>query len=303
MKYLLKAPKSFARIKQIDCFCLPFRSKLSAMDTVVIDLSGVDFIKPLGVIGVLTLVESITMMEEGRSPNIKIIAPSNSGVRDYLLKIDFINALKSLCDWKIPKGMKVSQRKIKPVIPITRFYDSGDIENIANAMQIMFRTELVGLATLLQPCYVVFSELAINAVEHAKSNGGFVLAQQYDYSDGSKLEISVGDCGIGISESLRQNRNISEKFHTDREAIMLTLAGGLSCVNDPHRGYGLYHVKEELVHAPDRSLTLRSGSGYAILNTGSRPYSAGCGYFPGTLAHAVIPCGGDGLEAFYEKTI
>ncbi len=151
--------------------------------------------------------------------------------------------------------------------------------------------QFAGLTTLLQPCDVVFSELAINAVEHAKSNGGFVLAQQYDYHDGSKLEIAVGDCGIGIPTSLKQNKKLKGKFNSDREAIKLVLGGGLSRINDPHRGYGLSNVKDEMIRAPDRALTLRSGSGYAIIYSGGRPYSASCSYFPGTLGHAVIPCG------------
>ncbi len=229
-------------------------------------------------------------MDESKAPDINLVAPANPEVLDYLLKVDFINALKSLCTWEIPEGIRASGRRIKPVIPITRFHNSQEVENIANAMQVTFHQEFTGLVTLLQPCHVVFSELANNAVEHANSDGGFVLAQQYDYPNGSKLEIAVGDCGIGISKSLKQNRKIKGKFNTDRQAIMLVLDGGLSRINDPYRGYGLSFVKEELIHAPDRSLTLRSGNGYAILYAGGRPYSANCDYFPGTLAHAVIPC-------------
>jgi len=185
---------------------------------------------------------------------------------------------------------KDSGRKLKPVIPITKFRNPQDIENIAHAMQEKFHSEFIGLTTLLQPCHVVFSELAINAMEHANSNGGFVLAQQYDYIQGSMIEIAVGDCGIGISKSLKQKPQNKKLITSDRQAITLVLSGGLSRINDPYRGYGLNHVKEELIHAPDRSLTIRSGNGYAILGTGDRPYSANCKYFPGTLAHAVIPC-------------
>lgn len=290
MEYLLRAPSQFDKIKQLDRLCLPPNRRLSSKDRLTIDLSRVNFIKPLGVIGVLLLIESLTKPGTKGGPDISLLPPNNGVVLDYLLKVNFIPALKSLCEWDISDGIRASGRRIKPVIPITRFHNSGEIENIANEMQTTFHENFTGLASLLQPCHVVFSELANNAVEHANSNGGFILAQQYDYEDGSKLEIAVGDCGIGIPGSLKQNARIRGKFGTDQEAIMLVLDGGLSRINDPYRGYGLSHVKEELIYAPDRSLTLRSGTGYAILRAGGRPYSASCDYFPGTLAYSVIPC-------------
>jgi hypothetical protein len=291
MKYALAAPRNFDRMKHIDRLCLPLSRKLSNKDLVIIDLSNVGFIKPMGVISVLLLVESIAKMDAPERPDLNLIAPAHPGVLDYLLKIELIAALKSLCEWKIPSRIKVGEGKLKPVIPIKRFCNWEEIDDIAVAMQNTFHTKLRGLATLLQPCDVVFSELAINVVEHANSNGGFVLAQQYDYRDGSKLEIAVGDCGIGILGSLNQNKKIRGQFNSDRQAITRVLQGGFSRHNNRYRGYGLHNMKEELIGAPDRSLTLRSGTGYAIIHAGRRPYSSQCAYFPGTLGHAVIPCG------------
>jgi hypothetical protein len=290
MQYVFKAPKVFEKIIQIDNLCIPKNQKLTDKDMAIVDLSDIKFIKPLGIIGVLLLVEHIMKMKKDERPRIGIYPPKDTEVLDYLLQVSFDKALKSLGKWNIPKDVQASRRKIKPVIPITRFHNWQDIENIANTMQEKFHTDFIGLTTLLQPCHIVFSELAINAVEHANSDGGFVLAQKYDYQRGSILEIAVGDCGIGIAKSLKQKLSNKRLFKSDRQAIALVLDGGLSCVSDPHRGNGLYFVKEELTHAPDRSLTIRSGNGYAILSTGARPYSANCVYFPGTLAHAVIPC-------------
>jgi hypothetical protein len=287
--YLLKAPRELTEIYQIDCFCLPTDWELSNNNSVFIDLSEIKFIKPLGVIGVLLLVESILKMKP--EPHIRIKSPKDSEVLDYLLKINFIEALKTFGSWKIPDGLKANGQRIKPVIPITRFENSWQIEEIANKMQQTFHTEFMGLSTLLQPCHVVFSELANNAVEHAQSNGGFILAQQYDYKSGSIIEISVGDCGIGIPKSLEQSEKSRGKYATDREAILLVLQGGFSSTNDPHRGYGLSNLVEGELNKADRSLTLRSGSGYAIINPGGNCTSSECKIFPGTLAHAIIPCG------------
>jgi hypothetical protein len=290
MEYILTAPRVFDRMIQIDKLCLPKNSIYTPEDKIVIDLSNVTFIKPLGVIGVLLLVENITKLSVDIAPLIEIIPPKNSEVTDYLLKVNFVDVLVSLTEWNIQGELAVSGRRLKPVIPITRFRTPQEIENIANDMQGKFHTELARLTSLLQPCHLVFSELANNVIEHANSSGGFVLAQQYDYTEGSVIEIAVGDCGIGILSSLRQKHANKLLVTDDRQAIKLVLGGGFSRINDSYRGYGINHIMEEMIRAPDRVLTIRSGNGYSILSTGNKQYSAKCEFFPGTLTYAIIPC-------------
>ena len=131
------APRDFSRIKQLDCLRLPSLDDLSIQDKVTIDLSRVNFIKPLGVIGILLLVESLTVLDLGEEDTcaIEIIPPANNLVLDYLLRVRFIDALQYLCEWSVPNDIQASGRKMKPVIPITRFDGYQDIENIANEMQ------------------------------------------------------------------------------------------------------------------------------------------------------------------------
>lgn len=290
MEYFVKSPMIFDRIRQVDYFSLPTR-KITGHDTITVDLSGLKFIKPLGVISLLLLIESISKLSSSEQPTVNIISPDNYDVLDYLLKIDLLNALRSMIDLEIPDELIPSNREILPVIPITRFQKYQDIDDIAIAMQEVFHTELMGLTTLHQPCHSIFSELAHNSVEHAHSDGGFVLAQQYNYRKGAIIEIAVGDCGIGISKSLLQNPRIKGRFNTDEEAIKLVLDGGLSRINDIHRGYGLNQVRAEVIPFRERKLTLRSGNGYANIWSGGQIYSSQCKYFPGTLGYAIIPCG------------
>ena len=202
MEYRRKGPIIFERAKQLDSLSVPL-ADLSDGDVVVFDLSSVNFMKPPSVIGMLVLIEHLLKLPV--SCQLRILPPKDKDVLDYLVKIDFVKTLRFMGSWRIPKGHQVpSENKIRPVIPITRFRTADEIETIANAMQSKFRTELVGLTTLLQPCHVVFSELAENVIHHANSDGGFVLAQQYNYAKGPVLEVAVGDCGIGISASLKQ---------------------------------------------------------------------------------------------------
>ena len=287
MKYHLKAPRTFDGIEKITRFCLPTDSQLIDKDAVLIDLSDLHFIKPMGVIGILLLVESIT--KNNINTKIILMPPKNSEVLDYLLKVNIIPALNILGKWKIPKGTTASGRRIKPVIPITRFKSSQEIEDIANQMEQTFAQKFSGLSSLLQPCHLVFSELADNVIQHANSSGGFVLAQQYDYSEGTNSNLQ-SVIVIGIHTSLKQSTKLKGIEITDEDAIGLVLRGGISRMDDPYRGFGISHVKDELTHSPDRSLTLRSGNVYAILYAGEEPVIGTCNYFPGTLVHAVIPC-------------
>lgn len=282
----------FDRVKQVDYLSLPTH-ELTGHDTVTVDLSGLKFIKPLGVISILLLIESISKLPSAGQLTVNIIGPGSYDVLDYLLKIDLLNALRSMINLKIPDELVPSNREILPVIPITRFQKYQDVEDIAHAMQEVFHTELMGLTTLHQPCHSIFSELAHNSVEHAHSDGGFVLAQQYNFRKGKIIEIAVGDCGIGISKSLLQNPRIKGLFNTDEEAIKLVLDGGHSrIIDDTHRGYGLNHLRDdEVTPIRTRKLTLRSGTGYANIWNGGQIYSSQCKYFPGTLGYAVIPCG------------
>ena len=288
--YNCLAPLVFERTKQLDSVYLPL-SEIGKNDKIVFDLSSIKFIKPPALIGLLVLIESLIQKASNQRPNILITAPKDKHVLDYLLKINFVGTLQSMGGWKITGKMptKIS-RKIRPVIPITRFKTANDIENIATKMSEIFQTDLIGLSTLLQPCHVIFSELADNVIHHAGSGGGYILAQQYSYRNGPMIDIAVGDAGIGIPSSLRNNPNLAGLFTDDKSAIILALRDQVTRFDDPYRGFGLGHIKAELGSITKRSLTIRSGTGYAIVKGSGYTFTGVNKWLPGTIAHAVIPC-------------
>jgi hypothetical protein len=294
-KYLCKAPIVFDRVRQLDCFALPL-DEITSDDIVTFDLSCVNFIKPPGVIGILVAIETLLNLGE-RCPDIRIFPPSRNGVLDYLLKINFVDALRQLCSWEIPTEHLISPTSVKmrPVIPITRFKVADDVEDLANQMNSTFRTDFIGLETLLEPCHVIFSELADNVLHHAGSNGGFVLAQQYNYASGPLLEIAIGDSGLGIPISLAQNPDLASKLHSDQEAISLALQDGVTrFAGKPYRGYGLGYIHKHVEAAQNRMMTVRSGSGYVIIGYSKQDrytWADECRCLTGTLAHVVLPCG------------
>ncbi len=290
MEYTLSAPIIFEKIKQLDAFSLPVED-LSPDDKVDIDLSPVKFLKPPALIGLLVLIERIALVSDSAGFRIRLTIhpPENKYVLDYLYKVRFPEALELSASWHIPDHLVMTSR-LRPVIPITRFRTAEDVEQIAIDMQSTFRTELMGLATLLQPCHVIFSELADNILHHANSGGGFVLAQQYNYTRQPMLEIAIGDCGIGITQSLRQNTQYSSQINSDEDALLLALQDGVTRFDDRYRGFGLGHVENEIRNIEDRSLTMRSGTGYVIIHGGGYTFHDSCKFYPGTLAHVAIPC-------------
>ena len=290
MDYVLKAPIIFEKVKQLDCFYLPTTS-FKRGDRVVFDLSGVKFIKPPGVMGILNTIEYLERIEPSLL-KVMIYPPQNEFVLEYLVRVDFIKALEMFGNWKIPdEDRQTLGTRLSPLIPLQRFSTAMEVERIAQLMEHTFHTELLGFSTLLQPCHVIFSELADNVLHHAGSNGGFVLAQQYNYRGGPILEIAVGDCGIGVLASLSRKQSLTRQLGSDKDAIALALEDGISCIEDSHRGYGLGHVRHEVARVDDRILTIRSGSGYIINRGSGYKFAEVCKPTPGTIVHTVIPCG------------
>jgi anti-sigma regulatory factor (Ser/Thr protein kinase) len=73
------------------------------------------------------------------------------------------------------------------------------------------------------PIRYVFSEMARNVLEHARSPvGAFVCAQYYKRS--RRVAIGIADAGIGIQASMA----ISHPVPTDRDAIRLALQPGIT---------------------------------------------------------------------------
>jgi PHP family Zn ribbon phosphoesterase len=280
MEFILKTPPRFSRVKQLDCLYFPTEIFVPH-DSIIIDLSRLKSIRPFAVIAIINTIAHLSFFLP--MLQIKIIPP--------LVRVDFIKTLEMFREWRIPEeDRRTIGAKLNPFIPLRHFKKSQDVEDIAKSMEHTFHTELLGISTLLQPCHVIFSELADNVLHHAGSNGGFILAQQFNFSAGSILEIAIGDIGIGISASLKKKESLTNRFSHDKDAIELALEDGISCIADDYRGYGLGHVNNEVTRAKDRILTFRSGNGYIIRKGDGYKYKGICKCLPGTIAHVIIPC-------------
>ncbi len=122
-----------------------------------------------------------------------------------------------------------------------------------------------------------FREIIRNSFEHADVNVVMYCAQYWPQS--GKVEICITDRGIGIKESLKENKYL--EFETEREALYLSLMPGVSSKAWRHKkkkaihkgpwdnsGFGLFFAHQlfgELGHffiaSNNSAIILRNGKG------------------------------------------
>ena len=256
----------------------------------IIDLGPITFIRPAGVVALLTTIERLT--NRPQVPPITILMPWDSNVQNYLVTHGVFDAMREHIVFRGPQPEDVVTRRshFRQMVPCTHFTNSNAVERLANEMEEKFRTEFFGYASILQTCNMVFSELAENVVYHADSGGGYVLAQQYNYHQGPVVEIAVADCGIGIRSSLRKNQHLS-RVDADEDAIHLAISEGVSSLEDRNRGFGLHHIAGNVRTQRDRVMTIRSGNGILTLRgDGTISATNHPVEYQGTIVTFVIPC-------------
>ena len=281
----MRTPQQINTVRDID-----FLWGFETTGKEVVDLGPIEFIKPVGVVALLAIIERLTRRSD--MPKMAIQLPENPDVQEYLRLAGVFDAMREhvIFEGRQPEEIIPKIQPVRPMVPCTHFTNESDIDNLAERMEAQFLTELAGYASLLQTCHEIFSELAANVVYHAESDGGYVLAQQYNYSSGPVVEIAVADCGIGIRASLQKNPSHS-MISSDLQAIERSLLEGVSSLKDSHRGYGLHHVTDDVKHNKNREMTIRSGQGILnIRGDGKVTKDYDSPTYSGTIVSVVIPC-------------
>ena len=283
----LKAPKTITTIDDID-----FLQAIQAGRDTVIDLGSVNFIKPVGVVALLATLERLTsQLGKIGISKMTLKLPENLEVQEYLRLSGVFGVMRDLISFGDPQPEDVIPERppVRPMVPCSHFGSEHDIDQLANQMEECFRTEPV-YGSIFETCHTAFSELATNVVNHAESEGGYVLAQQYNYRSGPKVEIAVADCGIGIQASLQKNHKHTSVL-SDSDAIELAIKEGVSSLEDRHRGYGLYHVTGDVKKNNDREMTIRSGHGTMTLQGNGYIHKTNdLPIYSGTIVSVIVPC-------------
>ncbi len=249
-----------------------------------IDLRDCDFVLPPAALWCMVYLA----LASKRGSRCRLLVPTNLGVSIYLKSLGLFDILKGC-------GVEVDDRGVggrddqKTILPITHFETTADASDVTNTAFAKLQSAGVGAANLTSVVTELFSELALNAVQHSESQvGAFGCVQFSESEKGSRFTCTVADGGIGVYTSLRRNEAHRSRVTYDWDALELAVRERVSGTVDPHRGIGLYGVSED-VRQPGRSLLLHSGVGSLEITEDLESSARRTRLFPGTLAFLSIP--------------
>jgi anti-sigma regulatory factor (Ser/Thr protein kinase) len=257
-----------------------------------IDLSGVSFIDPYGMLGLLEIGE-LCMLEDVKKT---VVLPRSNEVLKYLDRMDFFNhakryfSLEHLTEDVTRKYQRSADSDV--LLEITPIEKSNDIHFIVGKVrdraQAILATHLRYDERAVNGFIVALSEVCQNIIEHSE-NKGFVGIQKYRYQSLNKniVKIAVMDVGIGFRTSLSGRF----KLQSDLEAIDKALLHGASRYEDEGRGHGLAAVRR-FVTQWNGKLSIRSGTArLSILPKWARgrEQERGLILFPGSQINIMLP--------------
>jgi len=254
-----------------------------------IDLGGVTFIDPYGMVGLLEIGE-LCMLEDVKKT---IVLPRSPEVCRYLERMDFFSHAKryfTLEPMQPPSdGSSGASDVLLEITPIERANDIHYIVGkVRERAQAILTAHLRYDERAINGFIVALSEVCQNIIEHSE-NKGFVGIQKYRFPSLGKniVKIAVMDAGIGFRRSL-SNRF---KLKSDLEAIEKGLLQGASRHEDEGRGHGLAAVRRFVTQWQGR-LSIRSGSARLSLIpkwSRGREKELNLTQFPGSQINIILP--------------
>src|SRR3989339_1659007 len=257
-----------------------------------IDLHGVTFIDPYGMIGLLEIGELL------KSQGVQKILylPESEEVLKYLERMDFFRFADGYFTLK-PVQPQVSEKYLRNqssdvLLEITPIEKSDDIHFIVGKVKerahAILKTHLHYDERAINGFIVALSEVCQNIIEHSETKG-FVGIQKYHFQGMNKniVKIAVMDIGIGFRMSL------SERFSlkNDLEAIEKALIHGASRYAEKGRGHGLAAVKR-FVNQWNGKLSIRSGTAKLSIIpqwAWGREKELNLTHFPGAQINILLP--------------
>lgn len=212
------------------------RAKLSS-DTMFaageVDLSGVRFVRPGGMVGLSSLIETWTL--EDRPLGIKLPPDSVAG---YMQRMDFFASFgdKLLYDKDVTR-LEIGTRHGDASLSELRTVRTEDevAEVTSEFHRLLSKGNLA--RSEVNRCCTVLSEFLENAVVHAESPCGAYSAIQTYRMGGNRVCVAVADAGIGIPATLRDHPEAARRgISRDSGLIKLAAVDGVSRLGDARGG-------------------------------------------------------------------
>ena len=249
-----------------------------------VDLRECKRIEPTAVLWVTVYL----MLARLKGTACRVQVPESVDVATYL-KSTGLYAVLEEAGVEIDDETAPSQSNSEIVLPIVRFQDPVDVVTIANDTLSRLVETGLGSASVRPLVSDVFSESALNAVQHAESPiHAYGLIQFRESSHGNSFLCVVSDGGIGIRRSLQRNPMLISLASDDPTALELASQERITGVPNRTRGLGLSWISEEM-RKPGRQMMLHSGLGKLRISDGTSEPARHTTLFPGTLLFASIP--------------
>ncbi|MGH2706236.1 MAG: hypothetical protein ACRDJ4_14470 [Actinomycetota bacterium] len=249
-----------------------------------IDLRGCEFIRPAAVLWCLIY----PLLARARGSTCRVLVPESMGVTLYLKSLGFFQILHDDHIEADDRDIRV-RHDSRVVLPITKFSTQNEVDEIGNQVASSLSDSRMGAANLYSAVSEIFSEIALNAAEHAESGiGALGFIQFYEFQEGHRFICAVADGGIGIKRSLEKNPVYANSFFYDHDAIERAIEERVSGTGLSTRGIGLHGVSEDM-KLPGRNLIIHSGKGSLKIEGGIQRRARRVNLFPGTLVYASIP--------------
>lgn len=230
---------------------------------IVIDCSELQFVDPFGMVGVI-LASRSQQLQGGEA--FTFLLPEGN-VRSYLGRVGFFRAALQFANFVPPVNddwlalMNCYQGTTPSLLEVTLLEGADAVPPVLDCVETALRNNLSYRKSDAFDICIILSEVCHNVFEHNEGKTvGYAAMQAYTSRQGKKfLQVSVGDDGLGVPETLRRNPQYAN-LTDDSDAIIKSFENHVSEFDDPTRGNGLYHLLELVVNHKG-TLTVRSGMG------------------------------------------
>ncbi len=210
---------------------------------------------------------------------VRLVLPASKSALTYLARMHFFDLLPEgvECDSPYPS---VQERR-SMLLELRRLDVQGGehaVDKLCEFVYPQLPRQLAGDFT------VALAEIGSNVVQHAATSVGFVAAQRFEKDfqsrPGPRLQLVVGDAGIGIRQSLAEARPDVAQM-TDEDAILLAIQDGVTGKPGTNSGVGLSTARD-YADAFQGVFRVRSGEGM-LLRRRRVQFSRGVPGLPGTI--------------------
>jgi len=257
-----------------------------------INLHGVTFIDPYGMVGLLEIGELL----KSKGIQKTLYLPESEEVLKYLERMDFFRFAGGYFTLK-PSQPQISEKYLRNqssdvLLEITPIEKSDDIHFIVGKVkeraQSILTKHLHYDERAINGFIVALSEVCQNIIEHSETKG-FVGIQKYHFQGMNKniVKIAVMDIGIGFRMSLSERFSLKD----DLEAIEKALLHGASRYAEKGRGHGLAAVRR-FVNQWNGKLSIRSGTAKLSIIpqwAWGKEREFHLAYFPGSQVNILLP--------------